>query len=313
MTRKILVPLDGSRFGEHSLPRALVMARRLGAALELVTVASPAAPSEVGTDEVIVGEDARDEGMARAEAYLENVEERLRAAGFEGEVSRSVVPPGNVAASLVRHLHAEGGDLTVMTTHGRGALQRAWLGSVADGFIRRSPGPVFLIRPGADEGDGPIALDALPEPPRRILAPLDGSEAAEMGLKMAATLAPPGARFVLLRVVPPFFPGGSPYLPHVVREEQDQELLREKAQEYLDGVARRMRGEGADVETKVVTATQPGSAIVGAAEEEQADLIAMSTHGRGGVGRLLLGSAADKVVRGAPCPVLIYRGHEVEG
>jgi nucleotide-binding universal stress UspA family protein len=75
-------------------------------------------------------------------------------------------------------------------------------------------------------------------------------------------------------------------------------------------MAEGLREKGADVETRVETSGQPANAILRIAEEEEADLIAMSTHGRGGVARLLLGSVADKVVRGAKVPVLLYREAE---
>lgn len=306
MFGRILVPLDGSRFAEHALPYALGLATRLNADLELVTVAQArgGAQREAG----VVADESRERGRAEGEEYLAGVEERMRAAGFEGTLNRTVMPPGNVANSLVRHLLEVKAELAVMTTHGRGPLKRAWLGSTADGFIRSSPAPVLLLRP--EEGEDEIELKAEASGFQRILIPLDGSQAAERLLDLWRPLAGEGATLVLFRALPTFSGGGSPYLPHVVRDEQEQERARERAREYLEEVADRVREEGAEVEAKVTPTLEPAAAILKAVEEEGADLVAMSTEGRGGVSRLLLGSVADKVVRGSSVPVLLFREPE---
>jgi nucleotide-binding universal stress UspA family protein len=309
--RTILVPLDGSRFSEYALPWALALARRHGAGLALTTVADLAPPMSGGGDgERVPTADGRERGMALAEEYLQGVEERIRGTGFGGQVAWTVLPPGNVAASLVRHLGEVEAELTVMTTHGRGPLQRAWLGSSADGYIRRSPRPVLLIRPEdeAEGEDGPLSLDRIPDLPRRVALPLDGSRAGERLVEYAPGVADPDARYLLVRAIPPMLPGGSPYLPHVVREQEDHERVRRAAREYLEGVAAGLPQGRAEV--RVPTSGQAGEAILDLAGEEDVDLIAMSTSGRGGVARLLLGSVADKVIRGAPCPVLLYRAPE---
>lgn len=306
MFGRILVPLDGSRFGEHALPYALGLATRWDAAIELVTVAQAlgGAQRQAGG----VGDESRERGRTESEEYLAGVEERTRAAGFQGTVNRTVISAGNVANSLVRHLLEVKAELAVMTTHGRGPLKRAWLGSTADGFIRSSPVPVLLLRP--EEGEDEIDLTAEASGFQRILIPLDGSEAAERLLDHWRPLAEEGAKVVLFRAMPTLSGGGSPYLPHVVRDEQEQKRAREQARAYLEKLADRVREEGAEVEVKVTPSLEPAAAILKAVEEEGAELVAMSTEGRGGVSRLLLGSVADKVVRGSPVPVLLFREPE---
>lgn len=322
MYRSILVPLDGSRFGEEALPRALALAASWDANVELATVVSGESSAAGARAPGIGGDDARSRGEDAAKRYLEQVEERIRASGFAGEVNRSVIPPGNVAVALVRHLVEKGAEIMIMTTHGRGALQRAWLGSTADGVIRRCPVPLLLIRPRAaggagepetGEGEAPARPDPGERPAhfRRVLVPLDGSGPGELLLEMTPPLMDAdGSGFLLLRAVPPFVAGGTPYLPHVIREAHEQEKVKDGAREYLERLAGPLREKGVEVETRVETAGQPASAILRVAVEEEADLIAMSTHGRGGVARLLLGSVADKVVRGAKVPVLLYRESE---
>jgi len=310
LIKTILVPLDGSPFGEHALRWALSLARHLGAGLDLVTVADfpRTGDSPLGLDGVVVERD-RAQGIAQAETYMQAVLERVRAAGVPGELTSAVLPPGNISASLVRRQREVGAELTVMTSHGRGPVRRAWLGSVTDAFIRQSERPVWVIRPdvenGVHEQNGGLSLDELPALPGRILLPLDGSPPSERLLDLVGKVAHPTGEFLLLRVIPPLLPGGSPYLPHVVRELESQEEIEAAAREDLQATAARIGRVRTEV--RVVTEGHPGTSILGVAEAERTDLIAMSTHGRGGASRLLLGSVADKVLRGAECPVLLFR------
>ncbi len=310
MFQKILVPLDGSRFSEMAVPQALSLASRWGAGLELVTVATPV-PDAQSRSEVIRGDESRDRGQARAQEYLKETEAEVRRSGFKGEVVSTVIPSGNVAASLLRHIEEGGGDFVVMTTHGRGPVKRAWLGSAADGVIRGSPVPVLLLRPREEmeEEDAP----AWPSAPAlgafsRVLVPLDGSRQSEGVLRAVRPLLADDATITLVQSVPPLTPAGYPYLPHTAREEQDQEEIRKATRDYLEARGRELaEGRSFTVESLVVSSHQPAVAILDVAQDEKVQLIAMSTAGRGGVARLLLGSVADKVVRGSPSPVLVYR------
>jgi nucleotide-binding universal stress UspA family protein len=310
--RRVLVPLDGSHFGERALPTALSLAERFGAELRTITVASPTAESSQPRGSGVAGDESRERARSRASEYLTEVEARIRRGGFDGPLSTEVIPAGNAAHSVVRDAVESEADLIVMTTHGRGPLQRAWLGSTADGVIRRSPRPVLLLRPEGEASKEPVDLAGRTEPFRKVLIPLDGSRAGELVLGLAAPLSADDASITLLRVVPPFLPGGSPYLPHVLREGEDHEAVKKAAAGYLQEVTGRFAEGGRTVVAEVATGGQPGVTILRVAEEEGIDLIAMSSHGRGGVSRLLLGSVADKVVRGAPCPILLHREPEEE-
>ena len=87
------------------------------------------------------------------------------------------------------------------------------------------------------------------------------------------------------------------------------EGIRE-ANVYLDRIAARMKQDGFEVETRVLVDSRPASAILSYADDHEVDLIAMATHGRGGVPRAVMGSVTDKVVRGAHRPVLVVRPAE---
>jgi nucleotide-binding universal stress UspA family protein len=89
-----------------------------------------------------------------------------------------------------------------------------------------------------------------------------------------------------------------------------QDEARRAAEEYLAGVARRLRARGLPVRTHVVVEERPADAILHEAEEGVAGLIALETHGRGGLGRLLYGSVADRIVRSSHTPILVQRPAE---
>ncbi len=319
--RRLLVPLDGSEFSEFALPLALAVAERSGASIELTAVHEPMLPPGLiedvgGVDSATLGalmpagerlDAAAWEALEkRLSDYLEDAASRVRDR-FDGTVTTTVLD-GWPVEELDQRIHEADADLVVMTTHGRGGLSRAWLGSVADGLVRCCGRPVLLTRP--HETDVPD-LDARNEL-ERVLVPLDGSELAESILDDVVTLCRvTGAACALLGVIIPPLEPGSPYLAQV--SDVFDRLLEEaelRTGEYLDGVAQTLRDRGLAVETHSVVHVQPHGAILGVAEQSGADLIAMATHGRSGVRRMLLGSVGDKVLRSAEVPVLLRRPPE---
>lgn len=297
MYRQILVPLDGSRFAEAALPLALDVSRRTEAPIHLVTVQEP------------IPSFAYDEWEAAAtdwsEDYLANVLERIgaRAGGRLTTALRS----GPVVERLGEEVHEVEADLVVMATHGRGMLSRAWLGSVADAFVHECDRPVLLVRPEDDaEGQDDVAADAIL---KKMLIPLDGTELSEAAMEHAVELGQLfGCAYHLVRIVPYPVDIASPYLPHTVQMNQGLvEEAKESAQQYLEARAERMRRRDLDVEIGVFVDAQPGHGILREAESRGCDFIAMTTHGRKGLTRAILGSTSDKVLRGTRVPVLLYR------
>jgi nucleotide-binding universal stress UspA family protein len=139
MYRSILVPLDGSPFGEHALPLALSIARHTRAPLQLVHVHVPLKPLVLDAISLVDrGIEAHD--RARERAYLEGLAQRL-AADHDIRVTTAVLDVP-VADALLDYALAARVDLIVMSTHGRGALSRFWLGSVTDQLVRRAPLPL---------------------------------------------------------------------------------------------------------------------------------------------------------------------------
>ncbi len=306
MYRSILVPVDGSTFAEHAVPWARLIARLADAELMLILVHETPLLSNAEAGPLVQLERWDMEHRRSEQTYLHVLAERV--AEEAGRPVGQVLTEGpDVVTALEQRIRDQGADLVVMTTHGRAGLQRAWLGSVADGLIRRARCPVLLIRPTSDE----ISHGAEARPFRRILVALDGSEIAEAALPHARSLARLcGARLTLLRVVAPPAAISSPYIPHQTllnREELDRR--QEQARAYLDARVAQLMDEGPlDADTRVSLDYHAAHGILQAAQDEDADLIVTGSHGRGAISRLVMGSVADKVVRAAEVPVLVCRG-----
>jgi nucleotide-binding universal stress UspA family protein len=297
MLRLIIVPLDGSAFGELALPLAIRIAERQRAELELVHVYETLPPYLVQGAPPF--DPALDEELKKDRAsYISAVAEWLRRS-TSAPVMATLLEGVEVAPTLTEHIKARHADLVTMTTHGRSGLSRLWLGSVASDVVRHSVAPVLLNRP--DESSSRHT----PAPPfKRVLIPLDGSPADDEAIDhVLAVAGDPGVEITLMHVIVPIVYLSDPPQVALVTELQ----LETGAETYLDEVAKRIRPRGFHVTTRVVTHTQPARAILEMADEWGADLIAMETHARSGLERVLLGSVTDKVMRASRVPVLVHR------
>jgi len=298
--KTILVPLDGSSFGEHALPAAIAIARRGEMCLDLVHVHQLVTPSlspaaapffDPAIDLLIRDQEA---------AYLREVAGQV-AARWDGAITQAVlISP--IAEALCNRAHETGAALIVLSTHGRGGVARAWLGSVADRVIRQANLPILAIRPTEE---APVLSH---EPAfDHILIPLDGSPLAEQAIDMTEQIRGAGPiHYDLVRVVEPIihgvkFDGADP-----VVDVEAQEAAWHHATAYLETIAAPLRKRG-DVVMTYVPIGHAASAILERAHADAVNLVAMTTHGRGGVARMIMGSVADKVLRSATKPLLIYR------
>jgi nucleotide-binding universal stress UspA family protein len=292
----ILVPLDGSPFSEHALPAAMTLARRSGATLVLAHVHQIAVPAIAMAGEVTF-DTTLDSFMRNEErGYLEGVFGRVSAI-HTGTV-RCDLLEAPVAAALIDHVQATRADLVVMSTHGRGGMARAWLGSVTDRMIRQSPAPVLVIHP-LDE-----TVDLAAEPPlQHIVIPLDGSPEAETAVDVARSIGTlTNAHYTLIQVLEPAVHTFA--LDGVRHDPEPIEGAWEQAQAYLNTIAAPLRAAGCTVDIQTPLG-QPVAELLLFIEQNPVDVVALTTHGRAGVARMLLGSVADKLVRGARVPVLI--------
>jgi nucleotide-binding universal stress UspA family protein len=316
MLRSILVPLDGSPFAEHALPLAFSIAKRTAATVHLLRVPPSLAdlffwaPTPGDALESQLLEHYRQESRA----YLDHVIHDLALA--RGVTVTSATREGEIADAIRTYTADVGADLVVMTTHGRGMLERIWLGSVADELVRSLTIPVILVRPRdtAARLDQEVAL-------RHIVVALDGSGFAEKILEPALAVGSAmGADYTLLRVVSSVphlslshrATSATPPSPEVSNGiKKIEERLRQDAVAYLEKIAAQLRGRGAKVQVQVEFSERPAAAIL-ADIATSADMVALETHGRHGLPRLLLGSVTDKVVRGSSLPILVCRATEGE-
>lgn len=308
MLRTIVVPLDGSAFGEQALLPACAIASRAGAELRLVHVHSSSAAPIYVAGEPVIDDKLGSLHQQHERRYLEQIKARLvaqlpalRVAVAVYDRSLESIVNEGVGAFLAQQLTAQADvDLVVMTTHGRGGISRFWLGSVAEALVRQSHVPILLVRPQEGEPDWtqlPVYY--------KILIPLDGSALAEQILEPVLNLGRlMAAEYTLLQVIEPLYPTYN----QLAHSDELDEAAVQTAQQYLQQLSQQLAGDQpVQVQTPVSSATAETILTVAADH----DLIALATHGRSGWQRLLVGSVADKVLRGATQPVLIYRPPEL--
>ena len=289
MYDRILVPLDGSEAAAAALAVAeLIPSRRV----RLLQV-EPDTRGPMLAD--VAGLKAwRAEREATARADLERAGDGLRRQG------RSVEPVfafGDPADEIVRT--AAAADLIVMATHGRGAGGRYVFGSVADRVARHAPAATLLVRGGARPAAAP--------PLARVVLPLDGSPLAEHAVPAATSLADGlGVPIHVVRVVEgdevrANVQAGAAAAAAYARAHEEH---RREAERSVADQVQRLRNR--DLAASGEVRTGPPAAELLAALEA-GDVVVMTTHGRGGLRRWLLGSVAEKLVRFAPGPVLLVR------
>ena len=273
MARTILVPLDGSALAAGVLERAAPLWKDPAIELELLGVV----PAGGAAAEV---EDSAD----RLQAALEK-----SAAGL-GRPARVNVIRGDAAEGILRRMGELNPELVVLGTHGRSGVERWVRGSVAERVLRHATAPLLLCNPRA------LAGGALG--PKRILVPLDGSPLADEILPLVTSIARTfGAEVVLLRVEPLTMGELETAVP-VLRWDPALVLGSLLPQEE------RLRAAGLTVHRRASYGIEAAE-ILRAAED--ADLVAMSTHGRAGASRWLLGSVAEQVLRHCSRPLLVRR------
>jgi nucleotide-binding universal stress UspA family protein len=299
MITTLVVPLDGSQFGEEAIPYALEVARRAKAELRLVHVHVP--PTFARYPDLYVDKDR----LIRVEEELYLISKSKQIEQSEGFNPVVAVVDGRGVDAIADYVGKVNGSLVIMTTHGRGPLSRLWLGSVADGLIRCLPAPTLLVRPA-----GKPSPAAKPNSFRHIIIPLDGSSESERILKPALELGRLlSCTYTLFQSVPPVPLMGFDItgVPTGAVDLQLVQQLQESAQVYLNKAAETLRSEGLTVRARVVIHPSAPTAILDQAAEEPDSIIALATTGLSGLSRLVLGSVADKVIRGATVPILVYR------
>lgn len=288
MYKVIMVPTDGSGFDREAIRVALRIAERCDAKVRLVRVlATGSFFGASGTPEAtpVAPDLARSErDRALSELYSLAAECRTTAKA-DISVDLHAGPVNDVLQGYARRNDV---DLIVISTHARSGISRLSLGSVTDSLIRHTTIPVLVVKPPASYLN-PRVGDAF----KRIVVPLDGSSLAEQILPRVLTLA----KFEEAEIT----------LIHVLTPESYAQKEISLPQRYLFKIAGTLRRDGLPVMTDIVINQSVAGAINDFASREKADLIAIATHGRGGLNRMLHGSVADAVMHSARISMLVFK------
>lgn len=296
---RVVVPMDGSSLSEQAIPYAQSIAGACGKITLLKVIAEP----EVAYDPLGAGLLTSAEILAtahvQAEKHLKAAVDRWSDPAFGSLVAATRV--GDAAEEILAGAHECGADAIVMASKGRGAFARLTLGSVTDRVARASDIPVVVIRP--DDALADMSRPLL----RRLVVPLDGSDRALSAVPVARSLANQLHASILLVTVADFARKSPPAIAYGAaysREVYDHYMARLEEDELtaLEKVAAELSEAGIPTTCEVQRGA-PAEAIVEVTRH--GDLVVMTSHGRGGFRRWVIGSVAEKLIRYSPAPVML--------
>lgn len=294
----ILVATDGSDTGNLVVAFAIALARRHASELLLcyaVDHAGAIAESSTSNGGAGLVLPLAHELDVAARSILAEAAKRVTDAGL---VATSAVLEGRPAHAIVRLAKERHVDAIVMGTQGKGGLERLFMGSTADGVVRHTDVPTFVVPRGAKGRE--TVFDC-------VLSGIDDSDPSDAAAAFALDVAKgKGTRLVLCAVVESIEllekAATYGYDPMSMLDE-----LRATATALLAARTERARADGVACES-VIAEGDPAEKILKAAEVHGADLIVVGTHGRRGLRRLFVGSVAENIVRRSTVPVVIVRG-----
>jgi len=285
-TAPIIVGVDFSDQSNEALRQASDWATRSGRSL----VACHAL-AEVGALQPVLhllGLD-RDVTERAMRVATDRLEQRVKLiTGRSLEPQQLIVELGSPHAVLLKQAHEFGAALLVLAATGKGALERALLGSTAEQVVRHARAPVLVARSSPDSGLVMVASDLSDTGKPAVEAAVAEVKQRAGRLVAAHCLELPS------RVLATFEPS-------VIIDETTLKVLREAAHESLAATVAAAGGEG---DTAVLEGS-PATAIVEAAARADAELLIAGTHGHGAIALIALGSVAARLVRNAPCSVLV--------
>ena len=291
----LLVPLDGSRLAESALGPAISLAERLQSRVTLLHILERRAPETVHGERHLTS-------AGEAEAYLAGIASRFADAGIPVEAHTHPSPEGDVAASIAVHARDHRADLIVLCAHGQGGLHDWLFGAIAQRVVRRTGAPVLMIRQA-------LATTTAPFAPRRIVVALDGTSEGEEILPTAlATAKAFGAAIELLFVVATLSTivgdraAAARLMPAATSAALDQESG--SARRYLAELIMRLDDAGLPITGKVERGEAARMVLSNAAQAGDS-LVALATHGRGGLEGLWSASVGTKVIARSVGPLLL--------
>lgn len=296
MYSRMLIPLDGSEVAEQVLPYARFLAKALTIPVELLEVVDREALSIlVNPEQARYIDTLLRERIEAGRSYLDAI-----ARSFQGTQLKCFVEKGNAEDVVIERAATHKDTLIVMATHGRSAIERWLLGSVADKVLHGSNNHLFLIR-AKDQGKivGETVL-------KRVIVPLDGSSLAEKVLPYVVEVAKKMSLEVIFMrayALPP------PIAPDEYGTYTDKLIgqIEAESRNYLEEKTNEVKGMGLENVSSVVNMGYGAGEIITLARNTPDNFIAMCTHGRSGIKRWALGSVAERVVRHSGDPVLLIR------
>ena len=295
--KKILWPTDGSKESEGSLGLALFLARAYGSEIICLHVSQihiPVTDLYPSYETVIMD-------------IVKNTEERFgkEFKRIEGENPGVKFSPrivrGSVVDWIIETAKTDSADLIVMGKKGHGLIGSALLGSNTLKVLRNSHVPVLSVRPEGEKKEYAF---------KKILVPFDISDTADSSLLYAMGLAAKLGSAVTAAYV--FWIDANVYevSPELVSELSEHSAIELGNRVEEIKAAFRKEHPGApepELETRVLTGVSPALTVTDYAAENGYDLIVISTHGRKGLERFILGSETEKIVREAGCPVIVLK------
>jgi nucleotide-binding universal stress UspA family protein len=298
MYKRILIPLDGSKTAEAVLPYARTVARKLNIPVDLLGVVDVAALAiQVSRGSTRYFDTIIADSVRGSEDYLKRMLTTFRNANVKCTTEKGK------PEEVILEKAGDKTTLVTMATHGRSGINRFLLGSIAEKVLRAATSPILLVRAGEEiNNDGEAVLNS-------VIVPLDGSELAETVLPSVIALARElGLEVILLRAykVPAnIYASSEDYYP--AQYEEIRTELRDEAHNYLEKKVAELRRFGIPKVSSVTPEGLGADEIMALGRKLPDNLIAMCTHGRSGIGRWMLGSVAETVVRHSGDPVLIAR------
>jgi nucleotide-binding universal stress UspA family protein len=300
MFNHILVPLDMSPLAEQMLPVTNLIAQGFHSTVVLFHAIEPLQERLPISADVFQPQEQLDILRVRVSTYMQRLERECLAREVKCERQISV---GQPAHAILDFAECADLDLIAMTTHGRSGLQRWAHGSVAGKVLDHTRMPLLLVRAQPEMNSKPPRLS-------RILVPLDRSVFARQALPAAVALARTfDAELVLFHVWDYF---GFDF--EHANDEAIARIMRDTygyAKRYMEEQTRKLHEEHLRVRW-LIRAGPVANCIVQAVEQERANMIVMSSHGRSGLSRAALGSIADRVLRTSRIPVLLIHASERE-
>ncbi|MFQ5742703.1 MAG: universal stress protein [Acidobacteriota bacterium] len=301
--RRILCPVDFSPATAHALRPAISLATEYGAELFLVHILDYPYPH---LDALSPAYDITPYYQQMEEEAGQRLDQLVEEETGEFLAAHAVVRRGAPFLEIISMAKEKNIDLIVMPTRGRRGVDRLLFGSVAEKVVRLASCPVLTLSPGGEE--------SAPFAPARVLHPTDFSGYSDHALPYAESFARRySAELLMVHVVTVWdYDPSNPEWRFPPLPQEQQAAAEEAARQALEGHGASTMSDGLKVERRIVKGFDPPVQIVRTAEEAEADLIVMATHGRTGLKHVLLGSTTEKVIRLARCPVLTVKNPEHE-